>query len=414
MGRSWVPLPDRCGFPIESLPYGIAFPDLGERPPRAVVAIGEHALDLAATQAGGLFEGIGLPDRVFVGRSLNRFLALGPDVWQATRDRVSELLDTGSRPRPDLLLHQGDLAMGVPMAVGDYVDFYASEYHAANLGRILRPGTEPLLPNWRQLPVAYHGRTSTIVGTGSPIPRPSGLAGRPDRTPVFRPTAELDVEVELGFVIGVGNERGTSITTANAFDHIFGFVLVNDWSARDIQAFEYQPLGPHLGKSFATSVSPWILPLAALRPWMVHGRMQHPPVASYLRCSEPRLFDIHLELSLQSAAMRAAGQPPVILSRTNARHLYWSPAQMLAHLTVNGASTRPGDLFASGTVSGPEPGSVGSLIELTWQGRDPIELPDGTTRTFLADGDTAVIRGWCGDERASTFVALGEVRGTVV
>jgi len=313
----------------------------------------------------------------------------------ALRAHVRSVAQEGRAP----LVPLAELETRLPLATGDYVDFYSSLEHATNLGRLFRPDAEPLLPNWRHLPVGYHGRASSIVVSGTPICRPRGQLPT-DGVPAFGPSRRLDIELELGFVTGLGNELGHPIPTSAAAEHVFGFVLVNDWSARDIQRWEYQPLGPFLGKSFATSISPWVVPLDALEPFRVPAPPQDPEPLEYLRTEGDWGLDIELEIELNGS----------VISRTNARGLYWTVPQQLAHVTVNGANVRPGDLYASGTISGPEPGSRGSLIELTWGGRDPIRLPDGSERTFLQDGDTVVLRGWCGDRQ----VSLGEVVGTIV
>ncbi len=301
--------------------------------------------------------------------------------------------------------------MLMPVAVGDYVDFYSSLHHATNLGRLFRPDDEPLLANWRHLPVGYHGRSGTIVGDGTPIVRPCGL--RPiDGTLRYGPSAALDIELEVGFVVGAGSEHGRRVTTADADTHLFGICLVNDWSARDVQAYEYQPLGPFLGKSFATSMSPWIVTLDALEPFRVVPPAQDPPVSEHLTTSGAAGFDLHLDVTLQSAAIRDRGVAPVTISTTRFDDMYWTAAQQVAHMTANGAHLRPGDLFASGTVSGPTPGSEGSLIELTWRGERPIELPDGSRRTFLEDGDSVTLSGWAGSDPI-TRIGLGSVSGTI-
>jgi fumarylacetoacetase len=279
--------------------------------------------------------------------------------------------------------------------VGDYVDFYASLEHATNMGRLLRPHGEPLPPAWRHLPIAYHGRAGTVVVSGSDIPRPAGLVGPSE----FARTRRLDVEVELGFVVGTGSARGKPVPVEHADRHVFGVVLLNDWSARDIQAFEYQPLGPFLGKSFATSVSPWVVPLAALEPWRVAGPRQDPEPAPYLQAPEPRGFDVHLELAINGEIVSAMGSAG----------LYWSMAQQLAHLTVNGAGLRAGDLFASGTISGDAPGTEGSLMELTAGSRRSARRS-----AWLEDGDAVTIRGWCGDRSGPGWISCGEVTGRVV
>ena len=368
---------------MDHLPYGVGRPRDGT-PPRCVARWGDSCVDLAAA----------LGDDLFDGPTLDAFMAAGPAAWDDVRGRLLDLVERDTVP----LLSLADVDLLLPWTPRDYVDFYAAEAHATNLGRMFRPGSEPLLPNWRHLPVGYHGRTATIVPSGAPVYRPQGLIPRPDDDdsgPLLRPTAMLDVEVELGVVLGVGSERGRPIPVDEAWDHIFGFVLVNDWSARDIQSYEYQPLGPHLGKSFATSVSAWITPAAALRPHLVDGPAQD--VAGYLRVDGPRVLDIDLSLELNGT----------IVSRPNPRDLYWGPAQLVAHATVNGAAARTGDLYASGTISGWEHETFGSLIELTWRGRDEVTLDDGTTRTFLEDGDTVVIGGRAGD------VVLGDVAGRI-
>jgi fumarylacetoacetase len=319
------------------------------------------------------------------GRDLNEFLALGPDSWKETQARVEARLDGELVPLADVELH-------LPLRIADYVDFYSSLDHATNMGRILRPGGEALTPNWRHLPIGYHGRAGTVVVSGTPIGRPSGQRKPPDaEEPTFGPTRKLDIELELGFVVGVPSTLGEPVPISEALDHVFGAVLVNDWSARDIQAWEYQPLGPFLGKSFATSISPWVVPLDELTRTTTEP--QDPPPLDYLRVQENWAFDIDLEVRLNGET----------ISRTNARHLYWNVEQQIAHLTANGAALRTGDLLASGTISGPTPDSVGSLIELTRNGADPIELQDGSTRTFLEDGDEV------------TLLAshLGEVTGRV-
>jgi fumarylacetoacetase len=375
------------GFGLDNLPYGAVARPGGD--PRLAVRVGDDALPL-----DGLEGAAGLPPGTLSGPTLNPLLALGRPAWTALRAHLQELLQQERAP----LVPLSELEPRLPLAVGDYVDFYSSLEHATNLGRMFRPDSEPLLPNWRHLPVGYHGRASSIVVSGTPIRRPRGQLPA-NGAPVFGPSQRLDIELELGFVTGPGNELGTAIPTAAAADHVFGFVLVNDWSARDIQRWEYQPLGPFLGKSFATSISPWVVPLDALEPFRVPAPPQDPEPLEYLRTAGDWGLDIALEVELNGT----------VISRTNARHLYWTFLQQLAHATVNGANVRPGDLYASGTISGPEPDSRGSLIELTWGGRDPIRLPDGSERTFLQDGDTVVLRGRCGDR-----VSFGEVAGTIL
>ncbi len=409
---TWVDVPASSPFPVHNLPFGRA-----RRPDGTTgtfVAIGDLALDLAAAVRTGFFgdtlAGSGLvADDV----ALNGLAAAGRATHSAIRCELVEMFtepSNESRVAPSLV-PAADLTMLLPVDVGDYVDFYSSLHHATNLGRLFRPDGEALLPNWRQLPVGYHGRSGTIVADHSDIHRPSGLH-LVDGTAQFGPTSSLDIELEVGFVVGAGSRLGCPIATTDADEHLFGLCLVNDWSARDIQAFEYQPLGPFLGKSFATSMSPWIITLDALEPFRVDPPAQDPPVAPYLRTTGATGFDLHLEVLLESATMRAGGIDPIAISTTGFADMYWSAAQQLAHLTANGASVRPGDLFASGTVSGATPGSEGSLIELTWRGERPIELPDGSTRTFLADGDRVTLRGWAGSDPA-TRIGLGSVTGTI-
>ena len=407
---SWVPVSRDSPFPIQNLPLGIG---TAEDTPRAWVAIGDHALDLAATQRAGMLDGLGLPGGCFAEDGLTTYLATGPGAWGATRARLTDLLaDPSHRPLLEPLLQpRAEITMGVPVRVGDYVDFYSSLHHATNLGRLFRPDGDPLLPNWRHLPVGYHGRSGTIVPTDTPIPRPLGLR-LVDGEPSFGPTDALDIELEVGTVVGVGSRRGEPVPTDGAGRHLYGMCLVNDWSARDIQAYEYQPLGPFLGKSFATSVSPWLVSFEALAPYRVAPPSPDPPVADYLRTDDPWGFDLRLEVEISSAEMRDRGLPPLTVSTTSFADMYWTPAQQLAHMTVNGASVRSGDLFASGTVSGPTPGSEGSLIELTLRGERPLELPDGTRRAFLADGDRVTLRGRAGGTDGPR-IGLGEVSGTI-
>jgi fumarylacetoacetase len=351
--------------------------------PRVGFRVGHGVLDLASAGLGA----------VFSASSLNPFLALGRAAWEDTLARIDELVTAGADLVP---LEQATTA--VPFAVADYVDFYSSLEHATNLGRLFRPDADPLLPNWRHLPVGYHGRAGTVVVSGTPIVRPSGQFKSGDAAPSFGPSARLDIELELGFVVGVGSRLGEPVPGTAFRDHVFGVVLVNDWSARDIQSWEYQPLGPFLGKSFATSISTWVTPLALLEDRFVSPPEQDPEPLPYLRIAGDWALDIELEVELAGA----------VVSRTNAHGLYWTMPQQLAHATVNGASVRTGDLFASGTISGPEHGSEGSLIELTSNGAHPIRLGDGSTRTFLEDGDEVVLRGRAGE------LELGEVSGRIL
>ncbi len=357
---------------------------IGEDAPRVGFRVDDGILDLAACGLGAVFEA----------PTLNPFLALGRSSWEDTVARVDELVAGGTE-----LVPLARATSHVPLSIADYVDFYSSLEHATNLGRLFRPDSDPLLPNWRHLPVGYHGRAGTVVVSGTPVVRPCGqVKAPPDAGPSFGPSRRLDIELELGFVVGRGSRLGEAVSTDAFRDHVFGVVLVNDWSARDIQAWEYQPLGPFLGKSFATSIGAWVTPLALLEDRFVPAPAQDPQPLPYLRTSGDWGVDLDLSVELSGT----------VISRTNARGLYWTMPQQLAHATVNGASVRTGDLFASGTISGSEPGSEGSLIELTWNGERPVELADGSARSFLEDGDEVVLRGRAGD------VELAEVRGTVL
>lgn len=404
---SWVPVPDGSDFPIQNLPFG-RFSRLGDRKGHVGVAIGNRILDLHACKQAGLLEEVATAGDFAL---LNRLLMEGPGVWRAVRERVSELLSE-KRHRSSVephLLQMEEIRLLRPVYTRDYVDFYSSMEHAMNLGRMFRPDQEPLLPNWRWLPVAYHGRSGTLVPGGTSVRRPIGQIQRGDDPPVYEPTRELDFELEVGFITGAPNRIGEPIPIGRARDHIFGLELVNDWSARDIQRWEYQPLGPFLGKSFATSISPWVVTLDALEPYRIPAPRQDPPPLPHLRLEDDSAYDIHLEVALSTAGI----DEPITVSRTNFRYLYWTIAQQLAHATSNGATVDPGDLFASGTISGPSPSSYGSLIELTWRGERPIQLPDGSARTFLEDGDTVVMRGWC-EAPGRPRIGFGELRGTVL
>ncbi len=412
---SWIPVPLGSDFPIQNLPFGVF--QVGDERPRVGVAIGNRILDLDVVAEAGLFEGyLELPWGIFAHDSLNPYLELGRDAWRAVRRRVSDLLSFDNREIRDVwglaeraLVPMPAAEMLLPFQAGDYVDFYSSLEHATNLGKMFRPESEPLLPNWRWLPVGYHGRSSSLVVSGTDIRRPQGQLKLGDAPPIVGPTGALDFELELGFVTGPGNPLGRPIPVGRAEQHIFGLVLVNDWSARDIQRWEYVPLGPFLGKSFATSVSPWVVDLDAVAPFRVEGPAQEPPPLGYLKSDGPRGVDLHLEVAIQTETL---GEPFVV-SRTNFRHMYWSMAQQLAHATVNGANVRAGDLYASGTVSGADPGTYGSMIELAWRGTKPIELPDGSTRAYVGDGDTVIMRGWCGGD-GRPRIGFGELTTTVL
>jgi fumarylacetoacetase len=411
---SWVPDADGSGFGLEHLPYGV-FSTEETRSRRLGVRIGDHVLDLALAARDGLLDPT-TPDpfAVFWAPVLNPLMAAGPATWRAVRHRLAELLTQGTKPArehaarlKEALVPIEEATLHLPVALGDYVDFYSSIHHASNLGRMLRPDAEPLLPNWRHLPVGYHGRAGSVVVSGTPVRRPNGQRRLSDGEIVFGPSTRLDIELEVGFVVGVPSELGTPVA-ADAFGaHVFGVVLVNDWSARDIQAWEYQPLGPFLGKSFATTMSGWVTPLAALDAARVPPPEQSPPPPPYLTTREPWAFDLDLEVGLRPGP----DQPEQTVARTNFAGMYWTAAQQLAHMTANGASLRTGDLFASGTVSGPGAGEWGSLIELSWNGTNPLRLEHGLERSFLEDGDEVVLRGGTG--AGDSRITLGECRGRI-
>ena len=397
----WLGLRMDDEYGLHNLPYGCGVLN-GEEAPRALVRVGEHVLDLTTVSAQLL------PDRaaLFAAGCLDRLLAAGPATWQQVRAAVTAwLTDEAHRPTVQAALHPaGDATMRMPFTVADYVDFYASEHHATNIGRMFRPDSAPLTPNWKHLPIGYHGRAGTVVVSGTPVLRPSGQRLTAEGAVVFGPTIRLDIEAEVGFVVGTPSALGSSVPLT-AFDHhVFGVCLVNDWSARDIQAWEYVPLGPFLGKSFATSISPWIVPLAALQSARISPPSRDPQPLPYLddTHSPPAGFDLTLEVRLNGHLI---ARPPFAT-------MYWTAAQQLAHLTVNGASLRTGDLFASGTVSGASPSQYGSLIELTWNGRDQLRLGDGTTRTFLEDGDEVVITASAPGGHGAK-IGFGEVRGVI-
>ncbi|TDC42525.1 fumarylacetoacetase [Micromonospora sp. KC213] len=394
---SWVTGADGSPYGVTNLPYGVF--RHGGREPRIGVRIADLVLDLAGAEAAGLVLAAGALGRP----TLNDFMALGRPQWTSVRQRIVALLtDPAHRAAVEpLLVPLDEVELLLPIEVADYVDFYSSEHHASNVGQIFRPGQPALLPNWKYLPIGYHGRAGTVVVSGTPIVRPTGQRAT-GQGPTVGPCVRLDIEAEVGFVVGVPSTLGTRVAAAALADHVFGVVLVNDWSARDIQAWEYQPLGPFLGKSFATSISAWVTPLDALADAFVPAPDQDPPVQEYLR-DIPHL-GLDLRLSVEWNGERVA-EPPFAA-------MYWTPAQQLAHLTVNGASLRTGDLYASGTVSGPQRHQVGSFLELTWGGTEPVTV-GGETRTFLADGDTVTIRAAAPGPDGTT-IALGEVTGRIL
>ncbi len=412
--KSWVDVPPDSDFPIQNLPFGIF--KTKYLTPVAGVAIGDFVLDLVYLHENGYLDGLGLPSGIFNQRYLNDFFALGKSKIREVRNRVSELLRAdndelkGNRPASEIaLVPKREVQMLMPVRVPNYTDFYSSQEHATNVGSMFRDPANALLPNWKHLPVGYHGRASSIVISGTPIRRPKGQLKLPnEELPIFGPTRKLDFELEVAFVCCGENALGSPVSVEEAEDLIAGFVLFNDWSARDIQQWEYVPLGPFLGKNFGSTISPWVITMDALEPFRVSGPPQDPPVLPYLRFSGEKSFDITLEVALTSSG---SGQEAV-LCRSNFRYLYWNVNQQLAHHTVNGCNIQVGDLYASGTISGPSPGSYGSMLELTWNGKKPLALPDGSERVFLNDGDTVTMRGYC--EKDGVRIGFGECQGTVL
>jgi fumarylacetoacetase len=413
--RSFVPVAADSHFPIQNLPYGV-FRTAGLTP-RVGVAIGDFILDLAVLEERGFFSSTSLRGRrVFAQPGLNDFLSLGRTAWGEARAAISRLLRADEPTlRDDAVVREhslrprAEVELLLPAVIGDYTDFYSSREHATNVGVMLRGPDNALQPNWLHLPVAYHGRASSVVVSGTDVRRPKGQTKADDApAPTFGPSRSLDFELEMAFFVGQGNELGRPIPIADAAEHILGMVLLNDWSARDIQRWEYVPLGPFLAKNFATSISPWVVTLDALEPFRTAGPKQDPEPLPYLRSRGDWAFDVQLEVWLQGEKM----QQPQRICRSNARHLYWNICQQLAHHTVNGCNLRSGDLLASGTISGPTPDSYGSLLELAWKGTKPLTFPDGEKRTFLQDGDRVTMMGWC--QGNGYRVGFGEVTGRVV
>lgn len=414
--KSFIDVDSASPFPIQNLPFGV-FRTRADAQPRIGVAIGNQVLDLRMCEHGGLLKGLPtLSHVVELGTQLQALIVAGRPCYREVRHRVSELLRHDNpvlRDDEDLrelaFLPQSDAEMRMPCVIPNYTDFYSSREHATNVGIMMRGPDNALMPNWLHLPVAYHGRASSVVVSGTDIVRPHGQTKADDAAaPTFGPSKSLDFELELGMLIGQGNELGKPISTSQAAEHVFGMVLVNDWSARDIQKWEYQPLGPFLAKNFATSISPWVVTLDALEPFRVAGPKQDPEPLPYLRCQGNWSYDIQLEIWLQTPKM----SEPVKISATNAKYLYWNICQQIAHHTVNGCNLQTGDLLASGTISGPTPDSLGSMLELAWKGTRPIQLPNGETRVFLQDGDRVTITGYCQGD--GYRVGFGEVTGRVL
>ena len=412
--KSFIEVAPDSHFPLENLPFGVFRPGAGSA--RVGVAIGDQIVDLSVLEEAGHFRAAKFEAAsVFSQDSLNTFLALGRPAWRRVREILQQLLSADTSTLRDdaalrgrAILAQKDVVMQLPARIGDYTDFYSSYHHAHNVGTMLRGPENALMPNWKWLPVAYHGRASSIVVSGAEVRRPQGQTKPPDAAaPTFGPSRSFDYELEMAFLIGPGNSLGQPIPIADAAEHIFGLVLMNDWSARDIQAWEYQPLGPFLAKNFCTSISPWVITLDALEPFRKPLPAQDPEPLPYLRAPDDFTFDIHLEAHLRTATMEGSHR----ITKTNFQNLYWSIAQQLAHHSVGGCNLQPGDLLASGTISGPGEESRGCMLELTWRGANPLTLPGGESRKWLEDGDTLTITGWAQGD--GFRVGFGEVTGRI-
>lgn len=410
---TWLEVPAKSDFPMQNIPFGVFLTrddiiTIGTR-------IGDTAIDLGALHQLGYFEGIDLTDDIFLQDSLNDFIADGRKTWRLVRNRVSELFMTDNpslrdhaEHRQQVLFSLDEIEMQLPVDVGDYTDFYASKEHATNVGSLFRDPENALLPNWLRIPIGYHGRSSSIVPSGTPIRRPIGQTKPGDEgIPGFGPSRLLDFELEMAFITTASNDLGKHIPLEEAEEYIFGLVLFNDWSARDIQAWEYVPLGPFLGKNFASTISPWIVTLDALEPFRTSGPAQDPQPLPYLQQSGPKNFDIALE-----AIIETPDGTENVVCQSNFKYMYWSMAQQLTHHTVGGCNVRSGDMMGSGTISGPTPDSYGSMLELSWRGQNPLTLKDGSQRKFINDGDNVILRGYC--EKDGTRIGFGDCSGKVL
>nr|WP_249135506.1 fumarylacetoacetase [Bradyrhizobium sp. AUGA SZCCT0222] len=411
--KSFIPVDPASDFPIQNLPYGV-FSAKDGLAPRVGVAIGDYVLDLWQLAQDCRIDVV--EPGVFANASLNAFMALGPEVWSRTRARISELLRhdhpelrDNEKLRQRTLVPMADVTLHLPIAVSGYTDFYSSKEHATNVGVMFRGKDNALQPNWLHMPIGYNGRASTVVVSGTKVRRPRGQLKPPTAdVPSFGPCKRLDFELEMGVVVGQASAIGEMLTEKQAEAMIFGFVILNDWSARDIQQWEYVPLGPFQAKAFATSISPWVVTREALEPFRVQGPAQDPRPLEYLRQAQPNNYDMQLDVALRAGSMNAAAD----ICRTNFKYMYWSSVQQLVHHASSGCAMNVGDLLGSGTISGPEKDQRGSLLEISWNGTEPVELPGGVKRMFLEDGDSLVMRGWCQGD--GYRVGFGEVEGTIV
>jgi fumarylacetoacetase len=411
--RSWIGYSRDTHFPIQNIPFGVFLTrdnviTIGTR-------IGDCAIDLGALQELGYFDSVPLTDDMFMQDTLNDFISDGNKTWRLVRNRIGDIFDKDNPELRDHKVHRDriifamdEVEMQLPVLIGDYTDFYSSKEHATNVGTMFRDPDNALLPNWLHMPVAYHGRSSSIIPSGIPIHRPQGQT-MPEGAdqPVFGPSRLLDFELEMAFITTDANNLGQPISVNKAQDYIFGMVLFNDWSARDIQKWEYVPLGPFLGKNFASSISPWIVTLDALEPFRVEGPKKDKPVLDYLKSTGKNSFDIHLEVDI----IPQDGQPTTVC-KSNFKHMYWNISEQLAHHTVNGCPVNSGDMMGSGTISGPTPDSYGSMLELSWKGQKPVKLNDGTERKFIEDFDTVTLRGYCGSK--DIRIGFGEVSNQIL
>lgn len=406
--KSWIPVPENSDFPIQNIPFGVFITKedvitIGTR-------IGNCAIDMGALQQLGYFEGIELTDDMFMQDTLNDFISDGKKTWRLVRNRLAEIFDENNPKLRDNKDHREvvifkveEIEMLLPVQIGDYTDFYSSKEHATNVGKMFRDPDNALLPNWLHIPVGYHGRSSTIVPSGIPVHRPYGQTlPNGETTPVFGPSRLVDFELETAFITTDANLMGEPIPVEEAEEHIFGMVLFNDWSARDIQKWEYVPLGPFLAKNFASSISPWIVTLDALKPFRTKGPEQSPEPLPYLQQKGEKAFDINLEVAIQPENVEET-----VVSRSNFKYMYWSMAQQLAHHTINGCRVNSGDMMGSGTISGPTEDSFGSMLELTWGGQKPLKMKDGSERKFINDNDTVIMRGYC--QKGNLRIGFGEV-----
>ncbi len=406
--KSWLNVPQDSDFPIQNIPFGVFITKddvvtIGTR-------IGDHAIDLGALQQLNYFEGIELTDDMFMQDTLNDFISDGKKTWRLVRNRIADIFDSGNGELRDNKDHRDavvcsmdEVEMQLPVLIGDYTDFYSSKEHATNVGMMFRDPENALLPNWLHIPVGYHGRSSSIVPSGIPVHRPMGqTVPVGERTPVFGPSRMIDFELETAFITTDANIMGENIPVHEAEDYIFGMVLMNDWSARDIQKWEYVPLGPFLAKNFATSISPWIVTMDALEPFRCKSPKQNPTPLPYLQQKGKHAFDINLEVSIEPENAEAT-----VVTTSNFKYMYWTMSQQLAHHTSNGCRVNSGDMMGSGTISGPTPDSFGSMLELTWSGKNPLKMKDGSERKFINDNDTVIIKGWC--KNAEVRIGFGEV-----